>query len=90
MEHRDRSACYSQRGRFAQKIVDYVAQRRDDGAVVAVIELDDRTHNPAKDAERDAMLASAGYRIIRWQSKAKPDTVAIREALVNPSHVLAD
>lgn len=90
VERRDRSAYYSQRGRFAQKIVDYVAQQRDDGAVVAVIELDDRTHNRAKDAERDAMLASAGYRIIRWQSRAKPDAAAIREALVKPSHALAD
>jgi len=70
------------RNRFAQKIVDFVAQRRVDGQVVAVVELDDRTHNSARDAQRDQMLQSAGYRIVRWQSKAKPDAAAIRAALV--------
>ncbi len=78
----DSKAYYRQRGMFAQKIVDFVAQHRKDGRVVAIIELDDRTHDSAKDARRDAMLASAGYRIIRWTSKAKPDAAAIRATLV--------
>ena len=69
---------YRLRGMISQKIVDYVAQNRNDGLIVAIIELDDRTHNNEKDAKRDAMLASAGYRIIRWNSKAKPDLAAIR------------
>ena len=69
------------RGMFAQKFVDFVAQDRKTGALVAIIELDDRTHSTDKDAKRDAMLASAGYKSIRWQSKAKPDAAAIRSAL---------
>ena len=73
---------YRLRGMFSQKIVDFVAQRRSDGAVLAIIELDDRTHNSGKDAKRDEMLESAGYRIVRWNSKTKPDTAAIRAALV--------
>jgi very-short-patch-repair endonuclease len=80
----DRRGYYRLRGMFSQKIVDFVAQGRADGSVVAVIELDDRTHNPDKDARRDAMLQSAGYRIVRWNSKAKPDAAAIRAALLPP------
>ena len=70
------------RGRFSQKIVDFVAQSRKDGSIVALIELDDRTHNRANDAKRDAMLASAGYRIIRWHSNAKPGSIIIRKELM--------
>lgn len=71
----------SARGRFSQKIIDFVAQRRDNGAVVAIIELDDRTHSVQKDAQRDAMLKDAGYRVIRWTSKNKPEIAVIRAEL---------
>jgi very-short-patch-repair endonuclease len=40
--------------------------------VVAIIELDDRTHSPERDKERDALLETAGYRVLRFQSKQKP------------------
>lgn len=80
----DRKAYYRLRGMFSQKIVDFVAQRRSDGAVVAIIELDDRTHDADKDAKRDDMLKSAGYRIVRWNSKNKPDSSTIRAALMPP------
>lgn len=79
---KDAKAYYRSRGMFAQKIVDFVAQRRDTGAVVAVIELDDRTHSVEKDEKRDAMLAQAGYKIIRWHSKNKPSVAEIRATLV--------
>jgi hypothetical protein len=46
--------------------------------VICVIELDDRTHDKAKDAERDAMVSSAGIRTIRYESRAKPDPAKIR------------
>jgi very-short-patch-repair endonuclease len=72
---------------FSQKIVDFVAQRRADGVVVAIIELDDRTHNSSNDSKRDSMLASAGFRVVRWHSKAKPDIAAIRAQL---TQVLAE
>lgn len=72
----------SLRGTFAQKMIDFVAMDRKTGAIVAIIELDDRTHNEEKDAKRDAMLKSAGYKTVRWHSKNKPDAVAIREELI--------
>ncbi|MDB5730309.1 MAG: Protein of uncharacterized function [Variovorax sp.] len=80
----DAQAFMAARGRFSQKIVDFVAQRRDTGAVVAVIELDDRTHEPERDQRRDAMLHEAQYRVVRWQSRAKPDRRAIRAELCGP------
>lgn len=77
----DGKAYYRLRGMFSQKIVDFVAQRRSDGAIVAIIELDDRTHDSGKDANRDEMLQSAGYSIVRWKSKRKPNAAEIRAAL---------
>ena len=76
------------RGMFSQKIVDYVAQRRDTGQIVAIIELDDRTHDKDKDASRDAMLHQAGYRTVRWQSKNRPGAAEILAALVEPPSLL--
>ena len=72
----------SLRGTFAQKMIDFVAMDRKTGAIVAIIELDDRTHNEDKDAKRDAMLKSAGYKTVRWHSKNKPDAAAIRAELI--------
>jgi len=73
------------RGSIAQKMIDFIAMDRKTGAIVAIIELDDRTHDEDKDAKRDAMLKSAGYKTIRWQSKAKPDAAAIRQELLGRS-----
>jgi hypothetical protein len=53
------------RGYYAQKIVDFVAQDRSTGKVVALIELDDRSHSAERDSRRDAMTAAAGYLTIR-------------------------
>lgn len=53
------------RNRFSQKIVDYVIEDRDSGAVLALVELDDSSHDAARDARRDAMTAAAGYRTLR-------------------------
>ena len=68
------------RARFAQKVVDFVLL---DGAleVVALVELDDRTHRVERDAERDAMTASAGYVTLRYQSRAKPEPAELRAEL---------
>lgn len=48
-----------------------------DLTVKCVIELDDRTHDKVKDAKRDAMLASAGIRTIRYESRSKPSEARI-------------
>ena len=53
------------RNKFSQKIVDFVIEDRTSGAVLALVELDDRSHDNIRDRVRDAMTASAGYRTIR-------------------------
>jgi hypothetical protein len=71
------------RARFDRKICDYVVEDRRTGAVIAVVELDDRTHVAARDRARDAMMARAGYRTVRWDSRAKPDAAGIRARIIH-------
>ncbi|WP_229428385.1 DUF2726 domain-containing protein [Microvirga pudoricolor] len=60
--------------------VDWVVAR--DLEIVAVIELDDRTHDARKDARRDRILASCGYKVVRFESSRRPDPRQIREAVL--------
>lgn len=77
VDRRDRR--YHQiRGTFSQKIIDFLICDGETLKVVAVVELDDRTHNAERDDKRDAMLKVAGYRVIRWHSKKKPTEEQIR------------
>lgn len=67
----DRKRAHSDRLRIAQQRTDYVVCNRR-CEVVAVVELDDRTHSSAKDQVRDARLAQGGFRTVRFQSRQKP------------------
>jgi hypothetical protein len=60
--------------------VDWVIVK--DMEVVAVIELDDRTHDPRKDARRDRILNACGYRVLRFDSARRPDSRQIRQAVL--------
>jgi hypothetical protein len=73
----DNKKYYQVRGTFAQKMADYVVCNRD-LQVIAVVELDDKTHSTEKDAKRDAMLQQAGYQVIRWPAKQKPSPAEIQ------------
>lgn len=75
---------YRDRLRVAQQRIDFVVADGE-GKVIAIIELDDRTHNAAKDKLRDQRTEQAGYRTIRFQSKNKPTYEQIRQALLSPS-----
>ena len=69
---------------FAEKICDYVVVRSGAprGRKLVVIELDDRTHNRAQDAARDALLAGVGIRTVRYESRNKPDEQQIRQQVL--------
>ncbi|MDO8416495.1 MAG: DUF2726 domain-containing protein [Agitococcus sp.] len=67
---------FKYRGKFSQKIVDFVVLDTR-CQVITLIELDDSTHDRKKDADRDAITAEAGYPTIRYQSKNKPSTAKI-------------
>lgn len=78
----------SDRNAFSQKIVDFVAQDRASGAILALIEVDDWSHVLSRDMARDAMTGHAGYRIIRIPANARPTFADIRVAVavLLPSH----
>jgi len=70
--------------RINRMSADFVVCKKD-SSVVAVIELDDATHQredrEAADEKKDKALASAGVRIVRWQAKSMPDIASIQAAL---------
>ena len=77
----DKKQAHSDRLRIAQQRIDYVvcdAQCE----VVAVVELDDRTHSRVKDQARDGRLEQAGIRTIRFQSRNKPTAEVIRATVL--------
>ena len=55
-----------------------------DSSIIAVIELDDASHEredrKVADAKKEKALGAAGIRIIRWQAKSLPDEAAIKTA----------
>jgi len=59
--------------------VDWVIVRNME--VLAIVELDDRSHDAGKDARRDQILKSCGYRVIRFASHRRPTPQQIREAV---------
>ena len=71
------SASQATRNRYNRKITDFVVT---DNAfnILAVIELDDKSHDGKKqqDAERDAMLKEAGYKVLRYRHM--PDKQKLR------------
>jgi hypothetical protein len=77
----DKKKAHSDRLRIAQQRVDYVVCDKSCN-VVAVVELDDRTHSVTKDQARDARLLQGGIRTVRFQSKNKPSVNALRTAIL--------
>lgn len=76
--------------RINRMSADFVVCNKD-SSIVAVIELDDATHQKedrqAADAKKDKALASANVRVIRWQAKAIPDVANIQSTLMNNNTV---
>jgi len=61
-----------------------------DSSIVAVIELDDASHEredrKAADTKKNQALNSAGIPIVRWQAKMLPDETTIKASIpLNPS-----
>lgn len=77
----DKKVAHSDRLRIAQQRIDYVVCNKR-GEVVAVVELDDRTHSRAKDKVRDGRLEQASIRTVRFQARQKPAADAIRAAVL--------
>jgi hypothetical protein len=65
--------------RISNTRVDWVVVQ--DMEVLAIVELDDRSHDARKDAQRDRVLKSCGYRVVRFSSSRRPDPRQIHEAI---------
>jgi hypothetical protein len=74
---------HGDRLRIAQQRVDYVICTKS-CEVVAVVELDDRSHSNKKDQLRDSRLEQGGIRTVRFQSNSKPKVDAIRTMILGP------
>lgn len=76
--------------RINRMSADFVVCNKD-SSIVAVIELDDATHQKedrqTADAKKDKALASANVRVIRWQAKAIPDVANIQSTFMNNTTV---
>jgi hypothetical protein len=64
-----------------QKYADFVVCSLD-FQVLAVIELDDNSHDLERDKARDAILNEAGIAVVRWNVKNLPTAQEIREVLL--------
>jgi very-short-patch-repair endonuclease len=64
-----------------------------DASVLAVIELDDKSHNRSDrriaDAKKDKALAAAGIKIIRWKVNNVPDEAGIKQTILGQPVALA-
>lgn len=76
---------YVWRNRIDRKVVDYVVCSRG-GGVVAAIELDDKTHRQRSrrkaDKVKNKAFADAGIKLIRWESRDKPEGGQIRREVL--------
>jgi very-short-patch-repair endonuclease len=72
----------SVRNKFDRKIVDFVLENKASGDVLALIELDDRSHNAAKDRRRDEITKAAGYKTVRLGAGKRPDRVTVRQQIL--------
>lgn len=71
--------------KIAAKHFDYVLCSKDKLAVIAVIELDDKSHNSKRSQKRDLLLKnacnSAGLELIRFKAKSSYQIQAVREKI---------
>ncbi|QNE07713.1 DUF2726 domain-containing protein [Croceicoccus marinus] len=77
----DRSRSTTVRNRFSSKRIDFLLEDRASGTIIAIVELDDRTHNARQDAERDRMTARAGYTTIRLPA-GQHTALSVRQTLL--------
>jgi len=75
---KDPKARFSLFKKIAQKRVDY-AVYDESMEIVCIVELDDKTHDAKKDAERDLLINSASVQTIRWNSRKKPSEEEIKK-----------
>lgn len=88
---------WKDRVHFWAKIVDYVVCMPETYDIVAIIEFDGPSHNNPetlmKDRERDEMMESAGYIIIRYNWEKMPTPEKLKKdftLILNKYHIFKD
>jgi len=79
----DQSTRQTTRNRFSSKRVDFVVEDRASGRIMLLIELDDRTHDAAKDRDRDRLTRRAGYTTVRLPASERPTAESVRRHIGN-------
>lgn len=79
----NRSAWQTTFNRFSSKRVDFVVEDRASGRIMLLIELDDRSHNAARDRERDKLTGRAGYITVRLPASERPTAESVRRHIGN-------
>lgn len=71
--------------KISQKRIDYgiFSQKLE---LLAIIELDDKTHDKEQDAQRDSYTRSAGIKTLRFESRARPTIPQLRSAIADCIH----
>lgn len=72
------------RNRIDRKVVDFAIYTTE-FKLVCIVELDDKTHDGAKDVNRDKLVKSANITTLRWSSTAKPTVEEIRQVVYGVS-----
>ena len=79
---------FSVRKYFAQKMADFIIVNHS-FEVLAIIELDDKTHDRQKaqdrDQKRDELLYQAGYKVIRYRCECLPTYETMRRDVIEDS-----
>ncbi len=65
---------------YACQVADFVVCCKR-GRPLCVIELDDATHDAARDEERDQWVAELGLATLRFDGRAKPTTAMLQDAM---------
>jgi hypothetical protein len=69
------------RNTFEKKRADYVIYTKELNPV-AIIELDDKTHNKPRDDNRDLITKQAGYTTLRYNVTSKPSVAELSQAIL--------
>ncbi|HET8689778.1 MAG TPA: DUF2726 domain-containing protein [Methanosarcina sp.] len=77
---------YSWNNRISRMSADFVICEKD-FSVLAVIELDDKSHlmqsRIKADRKKDKVITDAGLKIVRWQLNKMPDEAEMKSSVVN-------
>lgn len=72
----------SVRGRFSQKMIDFVLEDRATGRIIALVEHGKRQTSSEERAKRDAITRAAGYLSIRLPDTRRPSAAGVRDVVL--------